>query len=51
MDLAVEWPTNTTINVWGMNLDGSPDMTMQYGDVDLGTYHVLPSRKKLDQGL
>lgn len=32
--LAAEWPTNTTINVWGMNPDGSPDKTMQYGDVD-----------------
>lgn len=34
LDLAVEWPTETTINVWGMDPDGSPDKTMQYGDVD-----------------
>ncbi|KAI1850190.1 hypothetical protein JX265_013469 [Neoarthrinium moseri] len=32
--LAAEWPTQTTINVWGMDTDGSPDKTMQYGDVD-----------------
>ncbi|CAN8104147.1 unnamed protein product [Discula destructiva] len=34
LNLAVEWPTNTTVNVWGMNPDGFPDKTMQYGDVD-----------------
>jgi alpha-1,3-glucan synthase len=33
-DLSAEWPTKTTINVWGMNPDGSPDKTAQYGDVD-----------------
>lgn len=33
-DLAAEWPTKTTINIWGMNSDGAPDKTMQYGDVD-----------------
>lgn len=34
LNLATEWPTQTTINVWGMNPDGSPDKTMQYGDAD-----------------
>lgn len=34
MDLAAEWPTNTTVNIWGMNPDGLPDKTRQYGDVD-----------------
>lgn len=33
-DLAAEYPTQTQINVWGMNPDGSPDKTMQFGDVD-----------------
>lgn len=33
-DLAAEYPTKTQINVWGMNPDGQPDKTMQYGDVD-----------------
>lgn len=33
-NLAAEWPTKTTINVWGMNPDGNPDKTAQYGDVD-----------------
>ncbi|KAH8653740.1 alpha-1,3-glucan synthase [Xylariales sp. PMI_506] len=33
-DLAAEWPTKTTINVWGMDPDGQPDKTMQYGDID-----------------
>lgn len=32
--LAAEWPTQTTINVWGMNPDGVPDKTMQFGDTD-----------------
>lgn len=36
LSVAAEWPTNTTINVWGMNPDGYPDKTMQYGDVDKG---------------
>lgn len=34
LNLAVEWPTQTTINVWGMDPDGEPDRTMEYGDVD-----------------
>lgn len=42
LNLAAEWPTNTTINVWGMNPDGVPDKTMQYGDVDLGKYRFTP---------
>ncbi|KAK9425223.1 hypothetical protein SUNI508_13206 [Seiridium unicorne] len=33
-DLAAEWPTKTTINVWGMNPDGVADKTMEYGDID-----------------
>lgn len=33
-DLAAEYPTQTQINVWGMNPDGQPDKTMQFGDVD-----------------
>lgn len=33
-DLAAEYPTRTQINVWGMNPDGVPDKTMQFGDVD-----------------
>lgn len=33
-DLATEYPTKTQVNVWGMNPDGQPDKTMQYGDVD-----------------
>lgn len=33
-DLAAEYPTQTQINVWGMNSNGQPDKTMQFGDVD-----------------
>lgn len=33
-NLATEFPTETQINVWGMNPDGEPDKTMQFGDVD-----------------
>lgn len=35
LNLAAEWPVQTTVNVWGMDPDGLPDKTMQYGDVDL----------------
>lgn len=34
LNFAAEWPTETTINVWGMNPDGSPDKSMAYGDID-----------------
>lgn len=33
-DLATEYPTYTQVNVWGINPDGEPDKTMQYGDLD-----------------
>jgi alpha-1,3-glucan synthase len=33
-NLFTEWPTNVTINVWGMNPDGQPDKSAAYGDVD-----------------
>lgn len=33
-DLFTEWPTNITLNVWGMNPDGQPDKSAAYGDLD-----------------
>ena len=33
-NLFTEWPTNITLNVWGMNPDGLPDKSAAYGDVD-----------------
>jgi len=33
-DLFAEWPTNISVNVWGMNPDGQPDKSAAYGDVD-----------------
>ncbi|KAI3390844.1 hypothetical protein diail_8547 [Diaporthe ilicicola] len=33
-DFEAEWPTQIQVNVWGMNPDGLPDKTAQYGDVD-----------------
>jgi alpha-1,3-glucan synthase len=33
-ELFTEWPTNITVNVWGMNPDGQPDKSAAYGDVD-----------------
>ncbi|KAK5936986.1 hypothetical protein PMZ80_010735 [Knufia obscura] len=33
-DLFTEWPTNITLNVWGMNPDGYPDKSAAYGDID-----------------
>ncbi|KUI66955.1 Cell wall alpha-1,3-glucan synthase mok13 [Cytospora mali] len=33
-DIAAEWPTHIQVNVWGMNPDGLPDKTMEFGDVD-----------------
>lgn len=32
--LSTEWPTNISLNVWGMNPDGKPDQTFVYGDMD-----------------
>lgn len=34
MDIAAEWPTQSVVNVWGMNPDGFPDKSMTFGDVD-----------------
>ncbi|KIW19002.1 hypothetical protein PV08_03292 [Exophiala spinifera] len=33
-DLAAEWPTQVGVNVWGLNSDGTLDLTAAYGDVD-----------------
>ncbi|ORY55827.1 uncharacterized protein BCR38DRAFT_461815 [Pseudomassariella vexata] len=33
-NLATEWPSKTTINVWGVDPDGLPDKAMEFGDVD-----------------
>lgn len=33
-DMMAEWPTKIILNVWGMNLDGSPDKSKAFGDVD-----------------
>ena len=29
-----EWPSNVSLNAWGMNPDGQPDQTRNYGDID-----------------
>ena len=29
-----EWPSTLQLNVWGVNLDGQPDRTFVYGDID-----------------
>lgn len=29
-----EWPTNLSLNAWGINPDGQPDQTRIYGDID-----------------
>lgn len=36
-DFLHEWPTQFQVNVWGMNEDGTPDVTYAYGDVDNDT--------------
>jgi len=33
-DLFTEWPTNVSVNVWGINPDGQPDKSAAYGDID-----------------
>ena len=33
-NLVAEWPTQSVVNVWGMNPDGVPDKSMAFGDVD-----------------
>jgi alpha-1,3-glucan synthase len=33
-DLMTEWPTEVSINEWGINPDGKPDSTGAFGDVD-----------------
>lgn len=38
-DLVAEWPTESVVNVWGMNPDGYPDKSMAFGDVN--DDHVL----------
>ena len=36
MDLMTEWPTQVSLNIWGMNPDGKLDTTQVFGDVDGG---------------
>lgn len=33
-DFMAEWPTNLSVNVWGLNPDEEPDAQYLYGDVD-----------------
>lgn len=33
-NLMTEWPTQLSLNAWGMNEDGHPDITQVYGDID-----------------
>lgn len=33
-DLTADWPSKFSINVWGMNPDSRPDISMAYGDID-----------------
>lgn len=33
-DFVNEWPTEVSVNLWGMNPDGQPDQTRVYGDID-----------------
>jgi len=33
-DFMAEWPSNVTLNVWGLNPDEAPDSQHLYGDVD-----------------
>lgn len=33
-DFMAEWPTNLSLNVWGLNPDEEPDAQYLYGDVD-----------------
>lgn len=34
IDFVYEWPTQVSVNLWGMNPDGQPDQTRVYGDID-----------------
>lgn len=34
LDVVAEWPTESIVNVWGMNPDGYPDKSKAFGDVD-----------------
>lgn len=33
-DFVHEWPAQVSLNIWGVNPDGQPDMTRIYGDID-----------------
>jgi alpha-1,3-glucan synthase len=33
-NLMTEWPTQLSLNAWGINEDGHPDITQVYGDID-----------------
>lgn len=33
-DFVHEWPTQVSVNIWGINPDGQPDQTRVYGDID-----------------
>jgi alpha-1,3-glucan synthase len=42
-DLVDEWPSKFDINVWGMNPDQRPDISMTFGDIDRdGVLDLLP---------
>jgi len=42
-DLVDEWPSKFEVNVWGMNPDGRPDISLAFGDIDNdGVLDLLP---------
>ncbi|KAI9736784.1 MAG: hypothetical protein M1834_000988 [Cirrosporium novae-zelandiae] len=49
IDFMTEWPANISLNAWGVNPDGKPDSTRQYGDVDNdGILDRLPAQSLVD---
>lgn len=38
IDFQAEWPSDVSLNAWGMNPDGLPDVTQVFGDIDGGRF-------------
>jgi len=41
INLQAEWPVQISMNAWGINPDGQPDVTRVFGDIDGGKPKVV----------
>lgn len=42
INFQAEWPAHISLNAWGIDPDGQPDITRVFGDIDGGQSIAMP---------